>query len=155
MTPVSFWTEDVIARLRTLWDDDAMTARLIAEDLGTTRNAVLGKAHRLDLPDKKSSGVSLLARRLEGRRVAEKSRPKKAPKTITVLARTGGGAFATGSMALKPAGEFKAPKVDKGTSKTSPAYRNQLGFIPEMTSRQLRDMLADAVRNTAALPVEG
>ncbi|MCK1541423.1 hypothetical protein IVB12_05380 [Bradyrhizobium sp. 179] len=138
-----------------LWDDDAMSARLIAEELGTTRNAVLGKAHRLNLPDKKSNHVSLMARRIEVRRLADRQRPKPAPKSITVLARTKGGTFASGSLAMRPAGEFKAPKVNAGTSKTSPSYRNQLGFLPDMTVRERRDMLAEAVRNTAALPVEG
>jgi hypothetical protein len=52
------------------------------------------------------------------------------------------------------AGEFKVPKVAPGTSKTSPGYRNQLGFLPDMTVRERRDMLAEAMRNTAALPVE-
>jgi hypothetical protein len=154
MTPVGFWTDDVVARLKLLWDDDAMSARLIAQELGTTRNAVLGKAHRLNLPDKKGNVVSLMARRIEVRRIADRQRAKPSPKSITVLARTKGGTFASGSMVVRPAGEFKAPKVDAGTSKTSPAYRNQLGFLPDMTVRQRRDMLAEAVRNTAALPVE-
>lgn len=150
MSGESFWTDDLVSRLRLLWADDAMTARLIAEDIGTTRNAVLGKAHRLDLPDKKHTNVSLLARRIEVRRYAEKSRPKPAPTGITIIAK-----HYAESRVMRPAGPgFVAPKVNAGTSKTSPSYRNQLGFLPEMTVRERRDMLAEAVRNTAAMPVE-
>jgi GcrA cell cycle regulator len=43
------WTEERIERLKTMWEK-GMTASQIAEDLGgVSRNAVIGKAHRLDL----------------------------------------------------------------------------------------------------------
>lgn len=45
------WTPERIARLRELWDS-GMQSSAIALDLGTTRNSVLGKAHRLKLPSR-------------------------------------------------------------------------------------------------------
>ena len=43
------WTDDQISTLQRLWDA-GLTASQIAEQLGTvTRNAVIGKAHRLGL----------------------------------------------------------------------------------------------------------
>ena len=36
-------------------------------------------------------------------------------------------------------------------SKTSPAYRNLLPSLPEMTKAELRAMIAQAVRNTQAM----
>ena len=43
------WTEEKIKKLRELWSK-GKTASQIAEILGdTTRNAVIGKAHRLNL----------------------------------------------------------------------------------------------------------
>jgi GcrA cell cycle regulator len=145
------WTDDRVERLRSLWSDHTMSARMIGEELGCTRNAVLGKAFRLLLPAKKTVKVSRLATRIEGRRVMERSRPKPQPKSIVVATK-----YFEGSRPLRPAPvEFKAPVVSRGTSKTSPGYRNQLGFLPDLTVRQRRDMLAEAVRNTAAMPVEG
>ena len=47
------WTEDVIARLRQLWDEGHSTAE-IGRRLGVTKNAVVGKAHRLSLPPRPS-----------------------------------------------------------------------------------------------------
>ena len=46
----SVWTSDRVARLTRLWGS-GMSARLIAEDLGCgiSRDAVIGKAHRLRL----------------------------------------------------------------------------------------------------------
>ena len=47
------WTEETIARLRALWDEGHSTAE-IGRRLGITKNAVVGKAHRLNLPARPS-----------------------------------------------------------------------------------------------------
>ncbi|QCE32664.1 GcrA cell cycle regulator [Acetobacteraceae bacterium] len=47
------WTDEVIERLKTLWAEGHSTAE-IGRRLGTTKNAVVGKAHRLKLPTRPS-----------------------------------------------------------------------------------------------------
>lgn len=47
------WTEETISRLRALWSDGHSTAE-IGRRLGVSKNAVVGKAHRLDLPARPS-----------------------------------------------------------------------------------------------------
>ena len=47
------WNDDTIARLRALWDEDHSTAE-IGRRMGITKNAVVGKAHRLELPGRES-----------------------------------------------------------------------------------------------------
>lgn len=47
------WTEEVIDRLRALWSDGHSTAE-IGRRLGVSKNAVVGKAHRLNLPARPS-----------------------------------------------------------------------------------------------------
>ena len=47
------WTEDTILRLRELWSEGLSTAE-IGRRLGMSKNAVVGKAHRLDLPSRPS-----------------------------------------------------------------------------------------------------
>jgi GcrA cell cycle regulator len=47
------WTEELIARLRSLWDEGHSTAE-IGRILGISKNAVVGKAHRLNLPARPS-----------------------------------------------------------------------------------------------------
>jgi GcrA cell cycle regulator len=47
------WTNDVIGELRRLWSEGHSTAE-IGRRLGVTKNAVVGKAHRLDLPARPS-----------------------------------------------------------------------------------------------------
>jgi GcrA cell cycle regulator len=47
------WTDDVIIRLRALWDEGHSTAE-IGRRLGVSKNAIVGKAHRLELPARPS-----------------------------------------------------------------------------------------------------
>jgi GcrA cell cycle regulator len=47
------WTTEAIDRLRALWAEGHSTAE-IGRRMGVTKNAVVGKAHRLDLPARPS-----------------------------------------------------------------------------------------------------
>lgn len=47
------WTPDRVALLQKLWDEGKSTAE-IGRQLGVTKNAVVGKAHRMALPSRPS-----------------------------------------------------------------------------------------------------
>ncbi len=47
------WSDEVISQLRALWAEGHSTAE-IGRRLGVTKNAIVGKAHRLDLPARPS-----------------------------------------------------------------------------------------------------
>ena len=47
------WNDEIVRRLRWLWDEGHSTAE-IGRRLGVSKNAVVGKAHRLDLPTRPS-----------------------------------------------------------------------------------------------------
>ncbi len=47
------WSEEIIARLRLLWSEGHSTAE-IGRRLNVSKNAVVGKAHRLNLPPRPS-----------------------------------------------------------------------------------------------------
>jgi GcrA cell cycle regulator len=47
------WSEEIIARLRGLWSEGLSTAE-IGRRMGISKNAVVGKAHRLNLPPRPS-----------------------------------------------------------------------------------------------------
>src|SRR5579864_4912946 len=47
------WAEETIGQLRSLWDEGLATEE-IGRRLGVSKNAVVGKAHRLDLPARPS-----------------------------------------------------------------------------------------------------
>ena len=62
------WTQERIEKLKALWEE-GLTASRIAAELGeVTRNAVIGKAHRLGLSGrmtskKQGSGVSIIRKK--------------------------------------------------------------------------------------------
>ena len=47
------WNDDAITRLRAFWDEGHSTAE-IGRRMGVTKNAIVGKAHRLELPARPS-----------------------------------------------------------------------------------------------------
>jgi len=47
------WTEETVARLRAFWEAGIATAE-IGRRMGTSKNSVIGKAHRLGLPPRPS-----------------------------------------------------------------------------------------------------
>ncbi len=75
------WTDERIDRLKTMWEK-GMTASQIAEDLGgVSRNAVIGKAHRLDLQSRPSpvKGNDADGAKAEPRKVAQPKPKSTAP----------------------------------------------------------------------------
>ncbi|MFC3052205.1 GcrA family cell cycle regulator [Kordiimonas pumila] len=76
------WTEDRIDQLKKLWDN-GLSASQIAKELGegVTRNAVIGKAHRLGL----KSRPSPVKTDGEKKKVAPKKIAKKSGKKFVTL----------------------------------------------------------------------
>ncbi|MEM1195724.1 MAG: GcrA family cell cycle regulator [Pseudomonadota bacterium] len=70
------WTDERIATLKKMWEGGA-TASQIAEELGgVSRNAVIGKAHRLGLKSRPSP-----VKASEKKKAAKRTAPKTAPST--------------------------------------------------------------------------
>jgi GcrA cell cycle regulator len=110
------WAEETIVRLRALWDEGHSTAE-IGRRLGVSKNAVVGKAHRLDLPARPSpirlDGVPGGApRRSAPRRVAgptlpplsSTGMPAPAPSMLQTV-----GALARKPMPLAPVARVQPP----------------------------------------------
>ena len=98
------WAEETIIRLRSLWDEGLSTAE-IGRRLGVSKNAVVGKAHRLDLPARPSpirrdgSGIAA-PRRSAPRRLAGPTLPPLS--STSPIAVSGGGSATLPHMALAP-----------------------------------------------------
>ncbi len=73
------WTEETISRIRALWSEGHSTAE-IGRRMGISKNAVVGKAHRLQLPARPSpirrgSGEKRVSARATVRRVTGPTLP--------------------------------------------------------------------------------
>ena len=51
------WDEDKLNKLRKLWDDGLPITK-IGNEIGVSRNAIAGKAHRMGLPKRNSPFLS-------------------------------------------------------------------------------------------------
>lgn len=58
----NIWTAERVERLRILWAEGRTASQIAAEMGGVTRNAVIGKVHRLHLPGRVKSPVAAPAR---------------------------------------------------------------------------------------------
>ena len=63
MAEETSWTEERLEKLKELWES-GLSISQIGEQLGVTRNAVAGKAHRLKLPKRQSPISKTDAKRL-------------------------------------------------------------------------------------------
>ncbi len=78
------WTDERIATLKKMWEGGS-TASQIAEELGgVSRNAVIGKAHRLGLKSRpspvKANDKKKAAKKAAAKPAVKKAAPKQAPK---------------------------------------------------------------------------
>ena len=91
------WTEERVARLTELWNE-GMAARLIAVDIGLTKNAIVGKAHRLELAGRPSPILHCA-------RAAPESKPHRqaACETPKRLPPASGGHMPTGRSVVRTA----------------------------------------------------
>ena len=84
------WNDETIARLRMLWDEGHSTAE-IGRRLGVTKNAVVGKSHRLMLSPRPSpirrGGEGQTPRRLQPKRMTGPTLPSLAQPVAAVPVR--------------------------------------------------------------------
>lgn len=119
------WNEEIVARLRELWTQGLSTAE-IGRHLNVTKNAVVGKAHRLGL-EGRPSPIRRAAVKKDKVAPAAKAEPKAAPveKPIKVV---------------KPKVE-KLEKVDKATKEKSAAV---VSVAKKEANIQQLDMITSA-----------
>ncbi len=81
------WTEERIATLTKMWEGGATASEIATELGGVSRNAVIGKAHRLGLkarpsPVKANEKKKAAKKKEAAAKPAAKAKPKAAPKKV-------------------------------------------------------------------------
>ena len=150
----SIWTEALVADLVRLWSHGYSCSQ-IAAVIGVTRNAVIGKAHRLKLPTHtRSNNINGQNRAVDPKPQGEPRRPP-APGTRPRICKT---VFKdrerkpSNKIFNKPATPGLMTVMSNLTGYPISIYgRRQPRLAREMTKSELQAMLAAAVQNTAAL----
>jgi len=153
--PINEWPDDHSDWLREAlsadqWSYAELTRQINSEfETSYTKNAVLGRAHRMGFRGKKiGKKYACKADRIKARRerVAAKRKAARWAANPSLATRTE-------DMARREREREQHRLLFKSrNTTTSAAYRKYLPRLPKDTSRSaLRDMIAEAVRNTAAM----
>ncbi|OCO98222.1 MULTISPECIES: GcrA family cell cycle regulator [unclassified Ensifer] len=74
------WTDERVEKLKKLWSEGLSASQIAAQLGGVSRNAVIGKVHRLSLPGRAKAGGSTTA-------AARPKRPTSAPRAPNYASR--------------------------------------------------------------------
>ena len=106
------WTDDRVSILKKLWGDGHTAAEIAKQLGGVTRNAVIGKAHRLKL----SNRVSPIQ---QNKKPANKNTPRKTVEKVKVVSST-------------PVSKVAAPTTTKAEAVSSGTLYSLLDLKPRM-----------------------
>jgi GcrA cell cycle regulator len=139
------WTEERIAKLKQGWES-GMTATQIAEMLGegVTRNAVIGKAHRLGLESRPSPVKAGESPAPATARAAPPPAPPSPPPTV---AASTAAASAAAAHAPTPAAVAQPPQPAAPSPVARPAPR------PAKSGKQTRTTLLDLNEKVCKWPI--
>ncbi|QEH96116.1 GcrA cell cycle regulator [Gluconobacter thailandicus] len=121
------WTDETIARLRELWSQGLSTAE-IGRQLSITKNAVVGKAHRLGLPPRPSP---IRNRKVKDGETPSTETPRRKPPTrkpAAPKAEASADLLAEKTEAKPAAAKTDAPKP--APAKPSPALESIMASPP-------------------------
>jgi len=88
------WTDERVERLKKLWADGLSASQIAAQLGGVSRNAVIGKVHRLNLPGRAKSGGqgSVRTKRTTAAPRAPNYAGRTAAQATRTVSRSSGGA---------------------------------------------------------------
>ncbi|MCY0149761.1 GcrA family cell cycle regulator [Hoeflea sp. G2-23] len=88
------WTDERVERLKKLWADGLSASQIAAQLGGVSRNAVIGKVHRLNLPGRAKSGgqASVRTKRTTAAPRAPAYAGRTAAQATRTVSRSSGGA---------------------------------------------------------------
>lgn len=85
------WTDERVEKLKRLWAEGLSASQIAAQLGGVSRNAVIGKVHRLNLPGRAKAGGNSAATRAAKRPASEPRTPSYASRVTTrTVTRTAG-----------------------------------------------------------------
>ena len=145
------WTDERVERLKRLWAEGLSASQIAAQLGGVSRNAVIGKVHRLCLPGRAKAGGTVATTRPSVKRPAAAAAPRapnypSRPTTARPIAST------TGATALKDEMEVDtaeivayAPRNNNNNNAVVPISRRLT--LTELTERTCKWPVGDPLKD--------
>jgi len=149
------WTDERVEILKTMWGEGKSASQIAKELGGVTRNAVIGKVHRLGLSNRNGGGGSGAAAKAEPKEKAAASAPKAAapkpepaPEPVAAAPIPAPSAPVPFRKTIVPAGQPLPPQPS--TNEISP---EALAKVSEVEKKALRLNLMELTERTCKWPV--
>ncbi len=149
------WTDERVEKLKKMWGEGQSASQIAKELGGVTRNAVIGKVHRLGLSNRSGGGgVTKTAPK-------EKARASARAKPATKAARTDAAQPAATPMpesAAKPAGPARRPIIPAGQPLPPQPSANEispeaLASVREVEKKAKKLSLMELTERTCKWPI--
>lgn len=132
MNEAGAWTEERVELLKKLWSDGLSASQIAAELGSVTRNAVIGKVHRLGLSGRAKNPAAASAPRA--------ATPRKTPTRSPSHPMNGGQSGMTrGANALAP--QYAAEAEAEAEHKPAPSEEVVVPFSERVTIMELREFM--------------
>ena len=140
------WTDERVEALRVMWSEGKSASQIAKELGGVTRNAVIGKVHRLGLSNR-GSGIEPEGEALDP--VVERLEPERAPEAAPQPAATRpAGKDVVAPVRPKPAGQVVPPQPA-----ASEISAEALANLAEVARKARRLSLMQLTERTCKWPV--
>ncbi|CAD7043062.1 GcrA cell cycle regulator [Pseudorhizobium halotolerans] len=135
------WTDERVEKLKRLWAEGLSASQIAAQLGGVSRNAVIGKVHRLNLPGRAKAGGSTGANR-SAKRPAP-ARPANYPARVATrpVART------IGATALKDDVEVALPEMSYVPSNNVVVPISRKLALTDLTERTCKWPMGDPLKD--------
>jgi GcrA cell cycle regulator len=102
------WTDERVEKLKKLWSEGLSASQIAAQLGGVSRNAVIGKVHRLNLPGRAKAGGTVATNRAAKRPTVAPRAPNFAARVATrTVARPVGATMLKEEIEIDPAQEIQ------------------------------------------------
>lgn len=135
------WTDERVEKLKRLWADGLSASQIAAQLGGVSRNAVIGKVHRLSLPGRAKAGGSSAAPRAKRTTSAPRAPNYASRASARSVIRTAGATALKEDIAVEALQEFDRRPVE---NVVVPISRRLL--LTELTERTCKWPIGDPLQ---------
>ncbi|KQQ58198.1 GcrA cell cycle regulator [Rhizobium sp. Leaf311] len=142
------WTDERVEKLKRLWSEGLSASQIAAQLGGVSRNAVIGKVHRLNLPGRAKAGGTVATARPAAKRPAATTTAPRATNFQARPAAARPAARTAGATALKDDQSIDTAQVLEYVPVTNTSLPTSLRLtLTELTERTCKWPVGDPLKD--------